>query len=148
MACEPLTAQNLVQTAHVVGLRFADLFAGADITPTQFAVLVELESVEAGAQGLTQAELSRRVLVRPQSLGALMSSLVDRGLVVREPLAGRSRRVGIALTQAGREVLAGMWPPVRAFNLPSALGLTAAQAAMLNELLDQVRRAARQSSDD
>lgn len=33
------------------------------------------------------------------------------------------------------------WEPVRAFNTPAALGLTPAQAAMLDETLDRVRAA-------
>lgn len=140
---DALTAQNLVQTAHVVGLRFSELFAGMDLTPTQFAVLIELEGLEGpeGEEGLTQAELARRVLVRPQSVGVLLASLVEQGLVVRAGPGGRGRRVGIALTDAGRTALARAWPPVRAFNDPAALGLTPAQAGMLDELLGQVRRA-------
>lgn len=141
MSEESLTAQNLVQTAHVVGLRFAELFAGLDLTPTQFAVLIELEALDEGDQGLTQAELARRVLVRPQSIGVLLASLIDQGLVAREAPGGRGRRVGIALTDAGRAALAQAWPPVLAFNTPASMGLTRAQAAMLDELLDHVRAA-------
>lgn len=132
-----MLAWNLVRTAHVVGLRFGELFAAMNLTPTQFAVLIYLEDDE----GLTQAELARRVLVRPQSIGALVTSLVEQGLVVRDGPGGRGRRAGIALTEAGREVLERAWPPVRAFNTPAALGLTPAQAAMLDESLDRVRTA-------
>ncbi|GAA4881019.1 MarR family winged helix-turn-helix transcriptional regulator [Actinomycetospora straminea] len=143
MAKDALTAQNLVQTAHVVGLRFSELFAGMDLTPTQFAVLIELERLDDGEEGLTQAELARRVLVRPQSVGVLLTSLVEQGLVTRTGPGGRGRRVGIALTEAGRAALERAWPPVRAFNTPAALGLTPAQAGMLDELLEHVRRALR-----
>jgi DNA-binding MarR family transcriptional regulator len=143
MTTDVLTAQNLVQTAHVVGLRFSELFAGMDLTPTQFAVLIELERLDDEEEGLTQAELARRVLVRPQSVNVLLTSLVEQGLVTRTGQGGRGRRVGIALTGAGRAALERAWPPVRAFNTPAALGLTAAQAGMLDELLEHVRRALR-----
>ena len=142
MRDETLPVWNLVRTAHVVGLRFGELFAAADLTPTQFAVLVQLEDDD----GLTQAELARRVLVRPQSLGVLAESLIGQGLVAREGPGGRGRRVRLALTDAGREHLARTWPAVRAFNAPSSLGLTPAQTAMLEELLDHVR-AAMESAD-
>lgn len=135
MPSEPLPVWNLVRTAHVVGLRFGEVFAAVDLTPTQFAVLMHLEDHE----GLTQAELARRVLVRPQSIGALLTSMVEQGLVVRAGPGGRGRRAGIALTDAGREVLRRAWPPVRAFNTPASLGLTPAQAAMLDEILDRIR---------
>jgi len=132
---ETLPAWNLVRTAHVVGMRFGQLFAPMNLTPTQFDVLIHLEDDD----GLTQAELARRVLVRPQSVGVLVTSLVEQGLVVRDGPGGRGRRAGIALTDAGRKALERTWPPVRAFNTPKALGLTSAQAAMLNEILDRVR---------
>ncbi|MEJ2871460.1 MarR family winged helix-turn-helix transcriptional regulator [Actinomycetospora sp. OC33-EN08] len=141
MTEETLTAQNLVQTAHVVGLRFSELFAALDLTPTQFAVLIELEALDDGDDGLTQAELARRVLVRPQSVRVLLSSLVEQGLVTRDGPGGKGRRVGVSLTAEGRAALARSWPSVRAFNTPESLGLSRAQAAMLNELLDRVRAA-------
>lgn len=133
---------NLVRTAHVASLRFAKLVGATDLTPTQFAVLVHLEDDE----GPTQAELARRVLVSPQSVGALVTSLVEQGLVVRGGPGGRGRRAGIALTEAGRDVLEQTWPAVQAFNAPAALGLTPAQAAMLEESLDRIRAAL--ESDD
>lgn len=142
MSEESLIAQELVQTAHVVGLRFSELFAGLDLTPTQFAVLIELEALDQGQQGLTQAELARRVLVRPQSVGVLLASLVDQGLVARDGPGGRGRRVGVSLTDGGRTALARAWPAVRAFNDPAALGLTPAEAGMLGQLLERVRAAA------
>lgn len=135
MTEDALPVWNLMRTAHVLGMRFGELFASMDLTPTQFAVLTELEDDE----GPTQAELARRVLVRPQSIGALVTSLVERGLVTRDGPGGRGRRSGIALTGAGRAALEGAWPSVRAFNTPASLGLTPAQAAMLEEILDRIR---------
>ena len=132
---DPLPVWNLVRTAHVVGLRFGELFAATDLTPTQFGILRAL----AVDEGQTQAELARVVLVRPQSIGVLVTTLIEHGLVVRHGPGGRGRRAGLALTDSGRETLEWAWPPVRAFNTPAALGLTAAQAAMLEELLDRVR---------
>ena len=136
MSEESLPVWNLMRTAHVVGLRFGEVFAATDLTPTQFAVLILLEDDD----GPTQAELARRVLVRPQSVGALITTLVERGLVVRDGPGGRGRRAGIALTDAGRAAVARAWPSVRAFNSAATLGLSPAQSAMLDEILDRVRR--------
>jgi len=143
MSDEMLPAWNLVRTAHVVGLRFVELFTAVDLTPTQFAVLMHLEEDER----LTQAQLARQVLVSPQSMGVLITSLVERGLVVRDGPGGRGRRAGLTLTGTGVETLERVWPSVRAFNTPTALGLTPAQAAMLDETLDRVRAAANKSTD-
>nr|WP_281376519.1 MarR family transcriptional regulator [Actinomycetospora corticicola] len=107
-----------------------------DLTPTQFGVLRALDRGE----GMSQAQLAREVLVRPQSMGVLVGDMLDRGLIERQGPGGRGRRVGLALSAHGREVLERTRPAVRDFNAPAALGLTFAQAAMLEEILDQVRR--------
>ena len=139
---ETFPAWDLVRTAHVVGLRFAETIGSEGLTPTEFAVLVAL----ADDGGLSSAEVARRVLVRPQSANTLLNGLSAQGLVVRDGPGGRGRRAGIALTDLGRATLERARSPVRAFNAPVALGLTPAQSAMLIELLDHVRSAMK--SDD
>jgi DNA-binding MarR family transcriptional regulator len=100
------------------------VFAEVGLTPTQFGVLVQLEDREPR----TQADLARGVLLRPQSMGELVESLLARGLVGRDGPGGRGRRVGIRLTEGGRALLAAAWPRVRPFNA-------------LDELLHRVRHA-------
>jgi len=107
------------------------------LTPTQFGVLVQLEDREPR----THADLARGVLLRPQSMGELVESLLARGLVGRDGPGGRGRRVGIRLTEGGRALLAAAWPRVRTFNAPATLGLTDPQADTLDELLHRVRHA-------
>lgn len=125
----------MVKAARSAERHFAELFLEVGLTPPQFGVLLYLE--EDGS--LTQAELARLVLVRPQSIAALVSTLIERGLVVRDGPGGRGRRSGITLTAAGRDLLEQAWPRLLAFNAPASLGLTAAQAALLDELLAQVQ---------
>ena len=137
MSKDTLPAWNLMLTAHVVGLRFAELFATLDLTPTQFAILMHLDHDDS----LTQAQLARRVLVRPQSMNVLVTAMVEQGLLARDGPGGRGRRTGIALTDLGREALHRAWPEVRKFNTPAALGLTPTQAAALDEHLARVRTA-------
>lgn len=135
MTEESLPVWQLMQTAHVVGLRFTELMSAAGLTPTQFAVLMHLQDRD----GVTQAELARVVLVSPQSIGVLLSPLLERGLVVRDGPGGRGRRAGLSLTEPGRQALHDAWGPVRDFNSPAVLGLTPAQAAILSEILVRVR---------
>ena len=81
------------------------------------------------------------MLVTPQSIGELVGSLEERGLVERPPRPGRGRRRTVELTAAGRAALERATPVVLAINAPEALELTAAEAAELNRLLHIVRRA-------
>ncbi|MBP2371959.1 DNA-binding MarR family transcriptional regulator [Pseudonocardia parietis] len=111
------------------------MFAEVGLTPTQFGVLAQLEDHEPR----TQADLARGVLLRPQSMGELVESLLARGLIARDGPGGRGRRVGIRLTDAGRALLAAAWPQVRKFNAPATLGLSQPQADTLDDLLHRVR---------
>ncbi len=128
---------TLVQAAHVVARGFTEVFAEVGLTPTQFGVLAHL----ADDEGLSQAELARRVLVRPQSLGELVGVLVDRGLVRRDGPGGRGRRSGLVITDAGRALYEAALPGVVAFHRPESIGLSPAQLATLEDLLQTLLRA-------
>nr|WP_238356629.1 MarR family winged helix-turn-helix transcriptional regulator [Kribbella italica] len=129
-----LPAWTLVQAYHSVAQGFHALFAEQRLTPVQFGVLAQL----AVTPGLTQAELARRVLIRPQSMGELIGSLVERGLLLRQGPGGRGRPVPVTLTEQGQAVLEQAGSAVRAFNQPEALGMTAGEAHQLNELLHKL----------
>lgn len=128
---------ELIQTSHVVARRFTEVFAAAGLTPTQFGVLAAL----ADDDDLSQADLARIVLVRPQSMGQLVTSLLERGLVRRDHAGGRGRRTGLSLTPAGRVALDRALPAVHAINAPEAIGLDVASAAALTHHLRAVRAA-------
>lgn len=131
---------ELVQTFHVVARGFHRVFDQAGLSATQFGVLAELADRErTGAPTPSQAELARVVLLRPQSIGELVGSLVERRLVVRDGPSGRGRRTGLSLTDAGRATVQHALPLVRAFNTPDAIGLTDTEAADLVRMLRQVR---------
>ncbi|MDP9166420.1 MAG: MarR family winged helix-turn-helix transcriptional regulator, partial [Actinomycetota bacterium] len=66
------------------------------------------------------------------------ATLVERGLLVRHGPGGRGRPIPLALTDAGRAVLASASASVRTFNNPAALGLSKSEAATLNELLHKL----------
>jgi DNA-binding MarR family transcriptional regulator len=60
----------------------------------------------AGAPALSLNELAARTLTHQSSVSTVVSKLVRRGLVARTRADADGRRVEIALTAAGREVLA------------------------------------------
>lgn len=132
---------EIVQTYHPVARGFYALFAEAGLTPNQFGVLAVLRDEEGTGHASTQAELARQVLLRPQSMGELITTLVGRGLVERDGPGGRGRATGLRLTDAGRHALADAEPRVAAYNAPDALGLTAEETATLAALLRRVRAA-------
>ncbi|GAB3838575.1 MarR family winged helix-turn-helix transcriptional regulator [Kribbella italica] len=134
-----LPAWTLVQAYHGVAQGFTELFSAQRMTPVQFGVLAQL----AVSPGLTQAELARRVLIRPQSMGELTGTLVDRGLLMRHGPGGRGRAVPVTLTEEGSATLARVGAAVREFNDPASLGLDPEEARILNGLLHKLIAAQR-----
>lgn len=126
---------TLVQTAHVVAGRFRALFAEAGLTPAQFGVLASLVD----GDDVTQADLARITLVRPQSMGRLVNAMVDQGLIVRDGPGGRGRRAGLSLTPAGRRAVEAARPRVYAINRPEAIGLDEASVTALVAYLDAIK---------
>lgn len=126
---------ELIQTSWVVSRGFTEVFAEVGLSPGQFGTLASL----AEQDGLTQAELARQLMMRPQSVGELVGSLLDRGLVRRQGPSGRGHRAGLTLTELGGETLRRAWPGVHAFNAPDAIGLSAEETETLTRLLRTVR---------
>jgi DNA-binding MarR family transcriptional regulator len=88
----------------VVGLKrraHAD-YAGQTLPYPQHAVLKRLE--KAGAA--TTADLARGELITPQAMGGLVATLEEAGYVARRDDKEDARRRLVALTPAGRKVLA------------------------------------------
>ena len=71
------------------------------VTGIQYTVL----SVLAHRDGLSSADLSRRFYVTPQSMGQLLSSLEERGLLARNEDMTNRRILRVSLTAAGRELV-------------------------------------------
>jgi DNA-binding MarR family transcriptional regulator len=78
------------------------LLAPYNLTVSQFTAL----SVLGDRPGLSNAQLARRVYVTPQSMNEVLSSLQERGLIVRSPAANHGRVVEVVLSDRGAEVLA------------------------------------------
>ena len=128
-----LTGWTLVRAHHQMARLFTETLAGVGLTPTQFGAMVQL----ATEPGLSQAEIARRVLITPQSIGALLTSLERLGNVTRT--TGRpGRATTVTLTPAGRAALDRATVLVRDLNAPESLGLTAEEDATLNALLHKV----------
>lgn len=126
---------ELIQTAHVVARRFTAVFAATGLSPAQFGVLQSLLD----EPDLSQADLAHNALVRPQSMGRLVGSMVERGLVARTGPGGRGRRSGLVITSAGRDAVHASWPGVLALNDTASTGLTTSAAATLTHVLRELR---------
>ena len=135
---ERFLAWRLVRTGREIERALTDTIAEHALTTTQFGVL----SLLATGADLTQSDLARAVLVRPQSIGPLITSLIERGLIARRGPGGRGRRAHFDLTAAGRRLIEDAWPRVTALHSPARLGLDEDDARTLDRLLHTCETAA------
>ncbi|HTX08653.1 MAG TPA: MarR family transcriptional regulator [Solirubrobacteraceae bacterium] len=89
-------------------LRLADW----DLSVPEFTALAVLKR----RPGLSNAQLARRSLVRPQSMNEILVKLEARGLLRREVDPDHARILRAALTTEGVEVLAAAEPAVKAIQ--------------------------------
>jgi DNA-binding MarR family transcriptional regulator len=75
--------------------------ADGGITLPESAALVRLDR----GGPATSSALARQEQISPQSMGATLAGLEDRGLVARQPDPYDGRQAVISITEAGRQVL-------------------------------------------
>jgi DNA-binding MarR family transcriptional regulator len=120
--------------------RLRQVHVDGDLTLSQASVLVRLERDGPSTPG-TLAAVEQ---ITPQSMGAILAALQERGFVSRSGDPSDGRRVFISITPAGRESLQGVRDE-KARRLARAIteGLTPAEQRQLIEaipLLQQLGR--------
>jgi DNA-binding MarR family transcriptional regulator len=128
-ACVGLLVRRLRQV-HVDG----------ELTLSQTQVLVRLERDGPATPGV----LAAGEQITPQSMGAILAALEERGLVSRSGDPSDGRRVVMSVTAAGREALQGVRQE-KAQRLARAIeeGLTPAEQRQVIEVIPLLQRLGR-----
>jgi len=113
--------------------RFADRFA---TTLPRFDVMAALDRAPGG---LTMGQLSRKLLVSNGNVTGLVRQLQSQGLVATAAAQGDKRSSVVALTPAGRALFADLAAAHHAWIEGMLAGLPADRAALLFELLAELR---------
>ena len=135
---------NVVRAARFLGQRLSEHLAAQGLNPVQFGVLAQLDI----AGPMSQAELARAVLLRPQSIAPMLDVLQERGLLQRTSDRARGRRNPVRITRGGRTALEAAWAVAAASNDLRDAGLSAAESDDLNRLLLKVVGASRGTLTD
>ncbi|HJP77046.1 MAG TPA: MarR family transcriptional regulator [Pseudonocardiaceae bacterium] len=124
---EPTLLYLIKQVELAIRARLDEILRPAGLTALQYTALTVLE----GHSDLTASQLARRSFVTAQSTADLVNALLDRGLVERHRDPADRRRLVLALTRAGHQVLDEYRP--RVANLESAMlrGLDGSETAAL-----------------
>lgn len=97
---------KLARSAESVGQRINHHLADYNLTVSQFGVLEALYHLGP----MHQTDLARRILKSSGNLTMVIDNLARRGLVERCPDAQDRRCVNVHLTEAGRALLAELFP--------------------------------------
>ncbi len=92
-------------TGDLIRKRAREFFSGLGLTDVQFNVMKLIELQSGDANGLTQAELSRMLLVNRSNITSLIDRMERAGLVRRETVPNDRRIKLVTLTEKGRNSL-------------------------------------------
>lgn len=97
-----------------------------------------LQVLSQSTNGLTNAEIAEILDIRPSSVSALITKLVDTGLVERVPSETDKRAVIVKLSTQGREMFDQYDQRMDDWSTKLFAGLTAAEQTQLAELLTKL----------
>jgi len=109
-----------------------DLLQPAGLTTQQYTALTALER----HPDLSSAQLARNSFVTAQSMADIITALEGRGLIERHRDRTDRRRLVVALTTAGRDLLDRWRDQVSALEQQMLAGLTRPQVSSLRRSLD------------
>lgn len=132
---DPLVLFEILQTARLADRAFTAAFASIGLPSGQFGLLAAVND----EPGLVQADVARRLLVRPQSIARQVTQLIESGLIEPEKQPRQGSATGLFITAAGIERLDAAWPAVQAINALKDLGISEQDAATLVRVLEQIR---------
>ena len=119
------------RAARALAAQLADELRTFDVGIGQWAVLLHLWSRD----GLTQAQLARRVAIEQPTMVRTIDRMERDGLVTRAPDPSDRRVSRITLTERGRRLRDDLVPLADGVNRAATANLTDAEVATLRRLL-------------
>ncbi|MEZ0225673.1 MAG: MarR family winged helix-turn-helix transcriptional regulator [Alphaproteobacteria bacterium] len=132
---------TVVEFGQSVGRLYRRMRAAAalhELSLTEGAVLIRLDKHGPA----TTADLARAESVKPQSMGATVAALEERGLVGRKPHPTDGRQMMIALTPKGLEVRQSAQQARRTWLAEAVSGLSDEERDLLFKAGKVIRRLA------
>ena len=132
---EPTLMYVMKQVELAVRARLDEIFRPIGMTALQYTALTVLER----RPGLSSAQLARNSFVTSQTMADMVGALEQRGLLERYRDTRDRRRMVLALTDKGHDLLGRYRTEVAALEEQMLSGLTARQAAELRRSLGVCR---------
>jgi DNA-binding MarR family transcriptional regulator len=135
MAANPTLLYLVKQLELSVRARLDELMRPVGLTALQYTALTVLER----HGDISSAQLARNSFVTAQTMADMVVILEDRGLIERHRDPDDKRRLLIALTPAGRAILADRRPHVAAIEKRMIGPLSTSDTALLRRFLVECR---------
>lgn len=128
---------NIFFTQNFVGEKFSELLKPYDLSGEQYNVLRILRG-QKGAPANMFA-IQERMIAKSSNTTRLIDKLLLKELVTRKVCPGNRRKIEVAITQKGMELLAELDPKVIEHEQLFAANLNTEELEKLNELLEKYR---------
>jgi DNA-binding MarR family transcriptional regulator len=132
-AADPSTRMGYLawQVVHVMGTRLERALRSLDLTAAQHNALQHV----VWAPGISAAQIARRTGFTPQSMGAAVNALVDRGLLARREHPSSRRTVQLTVTDSGAHLAERARGLVERLDEEALAVLAPAERAVVHSLL-------------
>ena len=134
-SAQPMLMYLVKQVELAIRSRLDDLLRPDGLTALQFTALTVLER----HPDLSSAQLARNSFVTAQSMADMITTLQGRDLIERHRDQADRRRLVVALTRGGRELLDHYRDEVTALEAQMLAGLTASEISALRDALRACR---------
>ncbi|WP_406171574.1 MarR family transcriptional regulator [Streptomyces canus] len=132
-AAHPSTRMGYLawQVVHVMGTRLERALRSLNLTAAQHNALQHV----VWTPGISAAEIARRTGFTPQSMGAAVNALVDRGLLGRREHPSSRRTVQLTITDGGAKLAERARGVVERLDEEALAVLAPAERAVVHTLL-------------
>jgi DNA-binding MarR family transcriptional regulator len=122
------------QMVHAMGARLERTLRSLDLTTAQHNALQHV----VWTPGISTAKIARRTGFTPQSMGAAVNALVDRGLMARHDHPSNRRTVQLTVTDSGAKLADRAREVVERLDMEALAVLDPAERAAIHSLLLRV----------
>lgn len=137
MAIGKKTVLNIMYTQNVLAEKFNEILKAYDLSPEQFNVLRILKGQN--GKPTNMCVIQERMIAKTSNTTRLVDKLLLKELVTREICPGNRRKMEIAITEKGLELLADLNPKVEHNECLLTQKLSAEELEQLNYLLEKLR---------
>lgn len=137
LAIAKKTMLNILYTQNVISEKFNEVLKGHDLSPEQFNVLRILKGQHGNPTNM--CVIQERMIAKTSNTTRLVDKLLLKELVTREICPDNRRKMEIAITQKGLDLLTEVNPKVDKHESLFAENLTSEELEQLNILLEKLR---------